>query len=95
MDYLLAPITALMNRIYEQKYVPKQWLVAKTIPIYKKGANNDIENYKPIANLSTASKIFEKLIMKRIIEIQDSWEWIYQGLTSTDSKEIKVHPRCQ
>ena len=75
IDYLLAPLTTLMNRIYEQKQVPEQWLVAKTIPIYKnKGANNDIQNYRPIANLCTTSKIFEKLIMKRINEIQDSCE---------------------
>ena len=30
-----------------------------------------MENYRPIANLCSASKIFEKLILRRINEIQD------------------------
>ena len=87
IDVLLTPITALMNKIYEQKCVPDQWLVAKTIPVFKnKGANKDIENYRPIANLCSTSKIFEKLIMKRIIEIQDSCG---VDLTGTDQHGFK------
>ena len=35
------------------------------VPIYKKGNKKDIENYRPIANLCSTSKIFEKLILKR------------------------------
>ena len=45
--------------------------MAKTIPIHKKGPRKDIENYRPIANLCSASKFFEKLILKRITEIAD------------------------
>jgi hypothetical protein len=53
--------------------VPDQWLIAKTIPIFKnKGQTSDISNYRPIVNLCSTSKIFEKLILKRILEIQDN-----------------------
>ena len=45
--------------------------MAKTIPLHKKGPRKDIENYRPIANLCSASKIFEKLILKRITEIAE------------------------
>ena len=31
----------------------------------------NVENYRPISNLCSSSKIFEKLILKRILEIQD------------------------
>ena len=59
------------HRIYNQTSVPAQWLISKTIPIYKsKGEKTDIENYRPISNLCSASKIFEKLILKRILDIQ-------------------------
>ena len=34
--------------------------------IFKKGNKTEIENYRPIANLCSASKIFEKLILKQI-----------------------------
>ena len=45
--------------------------MARTIPIHKKGPKKDIENYRPIANLCSASKIFEKLILRRINEIAE------------------------
>ena len=75
VEFLAAPITRLMNMIYEKKSVPDQWLVAKTTPVYKnKGPTKDIKNYRPIANLCSTSKVFEKLILKRIMEIQTTHE---------------------
>jgi hypothetical protein len=47
-------------------------VVAKTIPVFQnKGNLKDIENCRPIDNLCTTSKIFEKLILKRMKEIED------------------------
>ena len=72
VEVLLQPLTYLFGQIYEQKQVPEQWLVSKTIPVFKnKGAAKRIENYRPVANLCSTSKVFEKLILKRINEIQD------------------------
>ena len=73
MEILLPPLTRLFDQIYNSKKIPDQWLIAKTIPVYKcKGEKNKVENYRPIANLCSTSKIFEKLILKRILEIQDT-----------------------
>ncbi len=36
-----------------------------------KGNINNITNYRPIANLCSTSKLFEKLILKRILEIHE------------------------
>jgi hypothetical protein len=48
-----------------------QWLISETVPVYKnKGEKKNIENYRPIANLCSASKIFEKLILKRIMKLE-------------------------
>ena len=58
-------------KIYTQRKVPLQWLVSKTIPVFISGDKKDIANYRPISNLCSSSKIFEKLILKRILEIQD------------------------
>jgi hypothetical protein len=71
-DILVRPLKGLFDRIYCQRMIPDQWLISKTIPVYKnKGNAKSIENYRPIANLCSTSKIFEKLILKRILEIQD------------------------
>ena len=65
-EHLLDPLTELFGLIYNHNQLPEQWLIAKTIPLHKKGSKQDIENYRPIANLCSCTKIFEKLILKRI-----------------------------
>ena len=70
--HLVIPYTVLMNKIYYQKSIPDQWSVSKIVPVHKKGDKTKIENYRPISNLCSSSKIFEKLIMKRIEEIQNA-----------------------
>ncbi len=45
VDFLAPKFAKLFALIYEQKQVPAQWLVAKTVPILKnKGDPKDIEN---------------------------------------------------
>jgi hypothetical protein len=63
---ILSPLTALFQLIFNERKVPDQWIVSKIIPIFKKGDNTKIENYRPISNHCCASKIFEKIIMKSI-----------------------------
>ena len=50
--------------------MPGQWLISKIIPVHKKGDKKCVENYRPVANLCSVSKIFEKLILKRIYELE-------------------------
>ena len=70
VDHLVSPLTYLFKLIYTQKELPAQWRMAKVTPIHKKGSKNDVINYRPISNLCSTSKIFEKLILKRINEIE-------------------------
>ena len=46
-------------------------IILKIVPVHKKGNNSMIENYRPVANLCSVSKIFEKLILKRINELEN------------------------
>jgi hypothetical protein len=69
---ILAPVLAnLFDKIYHERAVPSQWKTAKVIPLHKKGDFSDIKNYRPISNLCTMSKIFEKLVLKRLWQISD------------------------
>ena len=68
-EILVAPLSILFDKIYKQKSIPAQWSISKVVPIHKKGSKNNIENYRPIANLCSTSKIFEKFILKRLLQI--------------------------
>ena len=71
-EVLISPFVGLFRRIYDQKAIPDQWSIAKVTPIHKKGLKCDIENYRPIANLCSSSKLFEKLILKRMLQIESN-----------------------
>ena len=47
---------------------PREWKLAKVIPIFKKGQKNDLNNYRPISLLPAVSKIFERLIHNQFYE---------------------------
>ena len=66
---LAKPLSILFQKIYETKEIPEQWKISKVIPLLKKGNKEEIKNYRPISNLCSISKIFEKLILKRLEEI--------------------------
>ena len=57
-EILYKPITDLLKLIYNTKEVPEQWKVAQVIPTHKKGSRDNINNYFPISNLCTTSKVF-------------------------------------
>ena len=78
----------LFEKIYHEIVVPQQWLVFKTIPVFKnKVEKKNIESYRPIANLCSASKIFEKLILKRIMTIQSENDCDLMGLNQHGFKQ--------
>ena len=66
---LCRPLSILFHKIYETKQIPEQWKVAKVLPLHKKGNLHDVTNYRPISNLCSVSKIYEKLILKRLENI--------------------------
>jgi hypothetical protein len=69
---LLLKFARLFKLICDQIRVSAKWLFTKSIPILKnKGKSKNIESYRPIVNLCSASNFFEILTLKRFIEIHD------------------------
>jgi len=56
----------LFNRIACDGAVPKGWKTAKLKPIFKKGDPSKIENYRPISNLNSISKAYERSLLNRL-----------------------------
>lgn len=68
-EKLLRYLAKLFNDILETQEIPSEWKYSDIILIYKKGDKHNIENYRPISSSPTISKVFTKLIGKRITNI--------------------------
>ena len=55
-----------------------QLKIAKVIPIFKKGLASRKSNYRPISLLSVFSKLFEKLMHKRLYRFLEICEILFR-----------------
>ena len=94
MENLIVPAHRLFNLIYRQKKIPEQWSMSKIIPIYKKGSKSEIENYRPIANLCSMTKVFEQLIIIRLKEIEAANKCDLTGNSQHGFKQNRSTATC-
>ncbi len=66
---IIKHLTDLINKILKRNKIHKDWNFSNIIIIFKKGNRHKIENYRPITQSPTISKIFSKLVEKRIQSI--------------------------
>lgn len=60
-------LTIIYNAVLRLNHYPTQWKVAQIILLPKPGKNlEEVTSYRPISLLPVISKVFEKLIIKRI-----------------------------
>ena len=69
---LSVPLTYLINLAFETGIFPDILKTAKLIPIFKKGDQQDCNNYSPISLLSNIAKIIETLIHKDLLKFLNS-----------------------
>ena len=55
------PLHILFNRSLTECVFPKSWKIANFTPIFKKGDNSSVSNYRPVSLLSCCGKIMESL----------------------------------
>ena len=95
ISHLADPLCALFKSIYDSKVIPDQWKIAKVNPIPKKGPKSEISNYRPISNLCSTSKIFEKLILRRLISLQELNGIDLTGKQQHGFKKKQKHDQCR
>ena len=60
------PISFIINQSLEMGRVPDFIKIAKVVPIFKNGLKSDITSYRPISVLPSFSKVYEKVVSKRL-----------------------------
>ena len=61
-------LTLIINQCLTTGIFPDKLKIGKIVPVYKKGNNKLIDNYRPISLLPTISRIFETAIYSQLYE---------------------------
>jgi hypothetical protein len=89
IEVLHEPSCALFSLVYTNKQIPEQWKLSKITQLHKKSKKHEIGNYRPISNLNSASKIFERLILNRIGTIETEMKIELTGESQHGNKKGK------
>ena len=74
----IAPFIAeLINISFESGVYPDMLKNAKVIPLYKSGCCKDLNNYRPISLLVSISKIFERVMQRRLYNYLEKYNLLY------------------
>ncbi len=65
-------LAKVISSSFDQGIFPQSLKIARVVPIYKEGSKTEVSNYRPISLLSSFSKIYEKLMHKRVLDFVDS-----------------------
>ena len=75
---LVPALVKIFNLAIDTGTYPNKLKIAKVLPVYKKGSQTSINNYRPISLLSTINKIFEKILYSRLINYIDKFQLLYK-----------------
>jgi hypothetical protein len=66
-------LTQIFNAALLIGYFPAQWKVAQIILLLKPGKPpNELTSYRPISLLPNVSKVFEKILLKRLLPLVEN-----------------------
>jgi len=63
---LIQLIYGLIEGVWRQEIMPKEWTMTIICPIHKKSDKIDCQNYRGISRLSVIYKVFAKILAKRL-----------------------------
>ena len=89
---ILVPYLAIIcYHSYQSGIFPDRMKIAKVIPIYKAGVTTDVNNYRPVSVLPCLSKVFEKLLLKRLNSFFEKNDIIQPDQYGFRQKHSTVH----
>lgn len=76
---IAAPLVHIFNLSIASGIVPDELKYAKVVPIFKSGESNCCNNYRPISILPVFSKVFERIIHKRLYNFLSYHSLLHQS----------------
>ena len=70
--YIIIPLTHICNLSLSNSIIPHELKIARVAPIFKSGNVGQYNNYRPISVSPTISKIREKIVYSRLLNVLDS-----------------------
>ena len=64
---LCQPLSLTFQLIYNTGLIPHQWKLANVVPVFKKGDNKDVSNYRPISLTCLTAKVMERIVYEKIL----------------------------
>ena len=91
-EHILRPLTHIINQSLDSGVVPGQFKMAKVISIFKAGDPEQLQNYRPVSLLPVFSKIYEKIMFKKIMSFLNSQNILYKHQYGFRPKHSTIHP---
>lgn len=63
---IVVPLTKLINQCIRSNMFPDCLKVARVVPVFKKGLDDDLNNYRPISVIPILGKIFEAALKQQL-----------------------------
>ena len=78
-DIIAQPLSLVVNQAFNTGGFPSKLMLAKVIPLFKKGDKTSIENYRSISLLPCMSKVLEKIINIQLYDYFQSNHLLYKS----------------
>jgi hypothetical protein len=92
-QFISKPLEIVFNASFATGIVPSKSKIARVIPVFKKGLQINVINYRPISLLSVFNKLLEKLMYKRLSSFLENLNILYDkqfGFRSQYSTEHAI-----
>ena len=93
---LSKPLTILINLTFSLRIFPNCLKIAKVIPVFKKGDQQECNKYRPISLLSNISKLIEKLLSNHLYSFLEQnnclfkYQYGFRNNHSTNHASISI-----
>ena len=99
LDTITPSLTHIINQSLSTGIFPDRLKIPKVIPLFKKGDEHILDNYRPISLLKAISKVFEKIVFNQLYQYFTDNDLIFTSqygfrkLHSTEFASIKLVDR--